>query len=132
MTLIAVTAPLSTVAVAVAPLPLPLRVGDGHRRGGRVAGAERCRRATLRTLRVAVAEAPAPPLTIGSISVPSRMTTFGAVGVAGAGIVDDDAGDGAVWRRWWRGPMALRAVRVVRHVEVDRRDGVAGAGVVQR
>ena len=33
----------------------------------------------LVTLMVAVAEAPAPALTIGSISVPSRITTFGAV-----------------------------------------------------
>ena len=39
------------------------------------------------TLMVATAEAPAPALATGSISVPSRMTTFGAVAYPEPGLV---------------------------------------------
>ena len=53
-------------------------VEDRHGRSGGVAGAEGVERRRSRTFSVAVAEAPAPPLMIGSMSVPSRMTTLGA------------------------------------------------------
>ncbi len=71
------------------------------------------------------------------------MTTAGCSGIPGAGVVNDDADDGhrgrvsapvAVRVRSAAYGVALRlnAVRVVRHVEVDRREAVAVARHRQR
>ena len=77
-TVIALTRPLSTLAEAVAPAPLPtesviVTVGDPVYPAPNVSGT------TALTSMVATAEAPAPALATGSSSVPSRITTLGAV-----------------------------------------------------
>jgi hypothetical protein len=74
----AVTPPESMAAVAVAPLPSPMpSVIFTH--GTDVWPTPKVSSVTLRALSVAVQEAPCPGLfLIGSITVPSRMTTLGA------------------------------------------------------
>ena len=102
-------------------------IGDGHRRGGRVAGADRVdadaedvdgRRA--RGSGAGVVDG------VGGCAVADDEAR--RRGVARAGGVDDDAGDYAVRARR-DVAFGLRAGRVVGQVEVDGRRDVAGAGV---